>query len=74
MKQQPGQDRHAVGGATLVCSLMHQRWLDELRLVVYPLILGGGKALCKDVEERQALTLLGTKLLQSGLVRLTYRT
>jgi dihydrofolate reductase len=74
MKQQPGKDMHAVGGATLVGSLMHQRLIDELRLVVYPIVLGGGKALFKDVKERQALQLLGTKPLQSGLVRLTYST
>jgi dihydrofolate reductase len=72
MKQLSGKDMHAVGGATLVCSLMNQRLIDELRLVVYPIILGGGKALFKDVKERHALKLLGTKQLQSGLVRLTY--
>ena len=74
MQQQPGKDMHAVGGATLVCNLMNQRLIDELRLVVYPIILGGGKALFKDVKERHALTLLGTKPLQSGLVRRTYST
>ena len=52
MKQQPGKDMHAVGGATLVGSLMNERLIDELRLVVHPLILGGGKALFKDVKER----------------------
>jgi dihydrofolate reductase len=72
MKQQPGKDMHAVGGATLVCSLMHERLIDELRLVVYPIVLGGGKALFKDVKERRALTFLGAKPLDSGLVRLTY--
>jgi dihydrofolate reductase len=72
MKQQPGKDMHAVGGATLVGSLMNERLIDELRLVVHPIILGGGKALFKDVTERHALTFLGTKTLESGLVRLTY--
>jgi dihydrofolate reductase len=74
MKQQPGKDMHAVGGATLVGSLLNQRLIDELRLVVHPIILGGGKALFKDVKERHALTFLGAKPLESGLVRLTYRT
>jgi dihydrofolate reductase len=74
MKQQPGKDMHAVGGATLVCSLMNQRLIDEFRLVVYPIILGGGKALFKDVKERHALKFLGVKSLKSGLVRLTYST
>lgn len=74
MKQQPGKDMHAVGGATLVGSLMNQRLIDQLRLVVNPIILGGGKALFKDVSERHALKFLGAKPLESGLVRLTYST
>jgi dihydrofolate reductase len=74
MKQQPGKDMHAVGGATLIGSLMNQRLIDELRLVVHPIVLGGGMALFKDVKERHALTLLGTTRLESGLVRLHYRT
>jgi dihydrofolate reductase len=74
MKQQPGKDMHAVGGATLVGSLMNQRLIDELRLVVHPIVLGGGTALFKDVTERRALKHLDTKPLKSGLVRLTYST
>jgi len=74
MKQQPGKDMHAVGGATLVCSLMNERLLDELRLVVLPIVLGEGKALFKDVKERHALTFLGAKPLESGWVRLNYST
>jgi dihydrofolate reductase len=74
MKQQPGKDMHAVGGATLVGSLMNQHLIDELRLVVHPIVLGGGTALFKDVTERYALKHLDTKPLKSGLVRLTYST
>jgi dihydrofolate reductase len=74
MKQQPGKDMHAVGSATLIGSLMNQRLIDELRLVVHPIVLGGGTALFKDVQERHALTLLGTERLESGLVRLHYGT
>jgi dihydrofolate reductase len=74
LKQQPGKDMHAVGGATLVGSLMNQQLIDELRLVVRPIVLGGGKALFKDVTERHALTFRGAKPLESGAVRLTYTT
>jgi dihydrofolate reductase len=74
MKQQPGKDMHAVGGATLVGSLMNHSLIDEVRLVVHPIVLGGGKALFKDVKQRHALKFLGAKLLQSSLVRLTYST
>ena len=60
-KQQPGKDMHAVGGATLIGSLMNQGLIDELRLVMHPIILGGGKPLFKDVKERHALRFLGAK-------------
>lgn len=74
MKQQPGKDMLVVGGATLVSSLMNLGLIDELRLMVNPLILGGGKALFKDVKERHALKLVQAKPLKSGKVGLTYST
>lgn len=73
LKRQPGKDIHAVGGATLVSSLMNFGLIDELRLVVQPLVLGGGKALFKGINRRHALNLIETKPLKSGMVRLTYR-
>ena len=72
MKQQPGKDMYAVGGATLVSSLMNLGLIDELRILVNPLILGGGKALFKDVKERYTLELTGAKPLKSGKVSLIY--
>ena len=74
MKQQPGKDMYAVGGATLVSSLMNLDLIDELRLMVNPLILGGGMALFKDVKERHSLNLVRVKPLKSGKVSLTYST
>lgn len=74
LKQQPGKNIHAIGGATLVSSLMNSGLIDELRLLVNPLILGGGKALLKDVHDRRALKLEGVKQLKSGKVSLIYST
>jgi len=74
MKHQPGKDMYVVGGATLVSSLTNLGLIDEFRLMVNPLVLGGGKALFKDVKERHALTLVQAKPLKSGKVSLTYRT
>jgi dihydrofolate reductase len=74
LKQQPGKDMHVVGGATMVSSLMNAGLVDELKLLVNPLILGGGKALFKDVHERHALKHVQTKSLNSGKVNLTYST
>ena len=74
MKLRPGKDIHAVGGATLVGSLMNHRLIDELRLVVRPVLLGGGKPLFKDVRGRHSLRFLGAKPLEAGAVRLSYAT
>jgi len=73
LKQQPGKDIHAVGGATLISSLMNMELVDEIRLVMHPVVLGGGKALFKDVEGRHALELTDVGRIASGPVRLIYR-
>ena len=73
MKQQPGKDIYAVGGATLISSLMNMDLVDEIRLVVHPVVLGGGKALFKQVNGRHALELTDVGPIASGPVRLIYR-
>ena len=74
LKQQSGKDMYAVGGAMLVSSLMNLGLIDEIQLLVNPLILGGGKALFKDVKDRQTLKLVQAKPLKSGKVSLIYST
>lgn len=74
IKQQPGKHARVVGGATLVSSLLNLGLLDELHLLLSPVILGGGKPLFKDVRERRLLTLIRAKALPSGRVALTYGT
>jgi dihydrofolate reductase len=65
---------YAVGGATLVSSLLNARLVDELRLVVRPLVLGGGRPLFKNVHQRRALSLVDATPLERDMVRLTYTT
>ena len=72
LKEAAGGDMHAVGGATLVSSLMNAGLVDEIRLVVQPIVLGTGKPLFEDVKERHALTLLIAKPLDAGAVSLRY--
>jgi dihydrofolate reductase len=74
IKQQPGKDIHAVGGAMLVSSLVNVDLVDEVRLVVQPIILAKGKALFNEVTGRHALKLVEVKSLKAGAVRLTYIT
>jgi dihydrofolate reductase len=73
LKQQPGKNIHAVGGAGFVSSLLNEGLVDEIRLTVHPVVLGRGTALFKDVRDRHALELVDSRPLPSGRVNLTYR-
>jgi dihydrofolate reductase len=72
LKQQQGKAIHAVGGASLVSTLMNAGLVDQLRLTVHPVVLGKGKAPFKAVEGRHGLELLETRRLPGGRVSLTY--
>jgi dihydrofolate reductase len=72
LKRQPGKNIHAVGGASLVGSLITLGLVDQLRVVVQPILLGAGKALFGDLTGRHALTLGEVKAMGDGTVRLSY--
>jgi dihydrofolate reductase len=61
LKQQPGGDLLVAGSATLVDTLIEHDLVDELRLMVFPVILGSGKRLFKDVNRAARLRLADTK-------------
>ncbi len=46
--------------------------VDEPRLVIHPLVLGGGKAMFKDVSRRHSLCLTESAAIDGGLVRMRY--
>jgi dihydrofolate reductase len=73
LKGQAGNAVYVVGGPGLVTSLINSGLLDELRLIVHPVAVGGGKALFGGVAQRQALELVRTEPVASGRVNLTYR-
>jgi dihydrofolate reductase len=73
LKQQPGKDIYAIGGARFVSSLLERGLVDELRLAIHPVLLGRGKALFKDSPQRHKLTLVQSRPLPWGTVELTYR-
>ena len=72
LKQQPGKDIYLVGGARTTASLIDAGLVDELRLIVYPLIAGEGKALFARMERRRGLELRRVQQLQGGCVSLIY--
>ena len=72
LKQQPGKDIYLVGGARTTASLVDAGLVDELRLIVYPLIAGEGKALFATTERRHGVELRKVEQLPGGRVRLIY--
>jgi dihydrofolate reductase len=74
LKGQAGKNVYVVGGATLVASLLNEDLIDELRLIVHPILLGGGKPLFAGVNKRRSLDLVQSESTDSGRVILTYRT
>ncbi len=72
LKRQPGKDITILGSGELVRSLLRQRLLDELRLLVHPVVLGSGKRLFED-DDRKSLELAGSRTFGTGVVSLAYR-
>lgn len=72
LKRQPGKDIYLIGGSRTVASLIDAGLVDELRLIVYPLIAGGGKALFATTKGRRGLELRKVQQLADGCVSLVY--
>ncbi len=73
IKAQDGGDITMSGSATTVRSLLQQGLLDELNLLVHPIVVGGGLArLFPPDEARIPLQLTGAETLKSGVLNLSY--
>jgi len=73
LKQQPGKDILVYGSAKLVNTLLQHDLVDELRLMVHPVVLGSGRRLFDDhAEMLKPLKLAESKTFPSGIVLLSY--
>lgn len=72
LKQQPGKDLFIFGSAGLSSTLTGNGLIDEYRLGLTPVVLGGGNPLFKPSQERLRLRLLEARPLKSGCVILRY--
>jgi dihydrofolate reductase len=72
LKEQPGKDL-AVGGAGLASAAMMLNLIDEYRLFVYPVLLGGGTPYFPALEDRLNLELMETRTFGSRVVHVRYR-
>ena len=73
LKAQPGKNIGMSGSGTLVRSLLERGVLDELRLLVHPLVVGQGAKLFPDGASPVSLELVDSKTFSTGVLDLTYR-
>ncbi len=73
LKRQPGKDISITGSPTLVRSLLRDDLLDELRLMVHPIVVGSRQRLFEDGGDQRALELVDSKTFSTGVIYLTYR-
>jgi len=58
----------------LVCTLMEHDLVDELRLKVYPVVLGAGQRLFGETSDKKPMRLIKTETIDDGVVYLIYKT
>lgn len=72
LKDQPGKGMIAYGGASFASALIAARLVDELHLVVNPVVIGKGMAIFGKVGHPLRLSLLSAQSHDNGIVVLRY--
>jgi dihydrofolate reductase len=72
LKQQVDGDIVIAGSFQLVHTLMEHDLVDELRLKIFPVVLGAGERLFGETSDKKPMRLLGTQIVEGGVAYLTY--
>jgi dihydrofolate reductase len=72
LKQEGGGDLHVIGSAQLVQTLIEHALVDEFRLMIDPLVLGGGKRIFSDDGALRPLRVLDSQMTTTGAILATY--
>jgi len=72
LRQKPGGDIVVHGSAQLVQTLLEHNLIDELRLMVFPVILGSGKRLFGDTTDKKTMRLIDSKTVGKGVTILVF--
>jgi dihydrofolate reductase len=73
LKQQPGKNISVGGSPTLVRSLIKENLLDELKLMIHPVVVGRGKHLFTEDVDLRRLKLIDSKVTGTGVVIVAYQ-
>jgi len=73
LRGEPGEGNIALGGATLAAEAAASDLIDEYRVLVHPVLVGGGTPFFPQRERRVDLDLVETRTFSSRVVYLRYR-
>lgn len=73
LKQQPGKNISVAGSPTLARSLLQAGLLDELTLMIHPVVAGKGKRLFAGERGLERMRLVASAITKSGVAMLTYQ-
>ncbi|HKP72664.1 MAG TPA: dihydrofolate reductase family protein [Pyrinomonadaceae bacterium] len=73
VKSTDGPDLIVCGSSTLTSVLLNEGLVDEVVLIVYPVLLGRGKRLFSDTADPRELAFVSTKVTSTGVLINTYR-
>jgi dihydrofolate reductase len=72
LKREDGDDVHVIGSSKLVQTLIEHDLVDELRLMIDPVLLGGGKRVFRDDGALRPLRLVESETTPTGAILATY--
>jgi len=72
LKQADGGDLHVIGSTELVRTLIEHNLADEFRLMIDPVVLGGGKRIFRDDGSRKSLRLIDGQVTSTGALLARY--
>jgi dihydrofolate reductase len=72
LKREDGGDLHVIGSTELVRTLVERNLVDEFRLMIDPVVLGGGKRIFRDDGLLRPLQLVDCQIANTGAILATY--
>jgi dihydrofolate reductase len=72
LKQEDGEDLHVIGSSELVQTLFDHDLVDEFRVMIDPVVVGGGKRLFRDDGALRPLRLVDSQVTTTGMLIATY--
>lgn len=72
LKQEDGGDLHVIGSTQLVQTLLEHDLVDEIQLMIDPVVLGGGKRLFRDNGVLRPLQIVHSQVATTGAIIATY--